>query len=103
MARSADMAASASTRQRSIPGSELLSILLESGQLLGSEMLVVTADPNARQLTRLLLSRAMGLAELTDAEAVRAALAEFDRLGRDRFLRGHGFGRLMTGIMNRPG
>jgi 5-methylcytosine-specific restriction protein A len=56
-------------------------------------MLVVTADPNARQLTRLLLSRAMGLAELTDAEAVRAALAEFDRLGRDRFLRRYGFGR----------
>jgi hypothetical protein len=34
----------------------------------------------------------MGLAELTDSEAVRKAVAEFDELGRDGFLRKYGFG-----------
>ena len=34
----------------------------------------------------------MGLGELTDCDAVRQALAEFDRLGREAFLEKYGFG-----------
>lgn len=35
----------------------------------------------------------MSLSDLTSAKAVRSALAEFDRRGRDAFLEFHGFGR----------
>lgn len=35
----------------------------------------------------------VGLGDLTDANAVRRAIAECDRLGRDAFLAKHGFGR----------
>ena len=35
----------------------------------------------------------MALSELTDPEAVRQAIAEFDRLGRTAFLERYGFGR----------
>lgn len=38
-------------------------------------------------------SAGRGLAKLTSAEAVRRAIAEFDELGRDRFLSKYGFGR----------
>lgn len=34
----------------------------------------------------------MPLSELTEPSAVRKAIAEFDELGRDRFLLKHGFG-----------
>jgi hypothetical protein len=33
----------------------------------------------------------MALSDLTDPDAVLRALAEFDRVGRDRFLKEHGF------------
>lgn len=36
---------------------------------------------------------AMTLSQITDPEAVKQAIAEFDRLGRDEFLRKYGFGR----------
>ena len=35
----------------------------------------------------------MGLADLTSREAVLKAVAEFDELGRDEFLKKYGFGR----------
>lgn len=34
----------------------------------------------------------MSIRELTDASAVRAAMAEFDRVGREAFLAEHGYG-----------
>src|SRR5919108_6204894 len=36
--------------------------------------------------------RRMALEEVTSAEAVRAAMAEFDSLGRDAFLKKHRYG-----------
>jgi 5-methylcytosine-specific restriction protein A len=38
----------------------------------------------------------VGLADLTEASAVTAAMAEYDRLGRDAFLGTHGFGKART-------
>lgn len=35
----------------------------------------------------------MGLGDLTDSAAVRAAVAEFDEIGRDAFLARYGFGQ----------
>jgi putative restriction endonuclease len=35
----------------------------------------------------------MALSDLTSGQAVRSAIAEFNRLGRDNFLSTHGFGR----------
>ena len=45
----------------------------------------------------------MVLAELTDPAAVTAALDEFDRLGRDAFLRKYGFGRSRNYFVERDG
>ena len=45
----------------------------------------------------------MVLAELTDPTAVSRAMDEFDRLGRDAFLRKYGFGRSRNFFVERNG
>ena len=45
----------------------------------------------------------MPLSELTSAIAVRRALAEFDRLGRDAFLDQYGFGRAREYFVQQDG
>jgi hypothetical protein len=45
----------------------------------------------------------VALAELTSREAVVAALDEFDRLGRDSFLKQHGFGTARRYFVKRDG
>jgi hypothetical protein len=45
----------------------------------------------------------VSLAELTDHRAVLQALAEFDRLGRDRFLKVYGFGPARTYFVHHAG
>ena len=41
----------------------------------------------------------MGLAEITNRQAVLEAIREFDRLGRDRFLNKYGFGRARSYLL----
>ena len=45
----------------------------------------------------------MSIRELTDPEAVRSAMAEFDRLGRDAFLGEHGYQRARRYFLRAPG
>jgi hypothetical protein len=45
----------------------------------------------------------VALSDLTDPEAVFAAIREYDELGRDEFLAKHGFGRAQHWILNHDG
>ncbi|WP_062435108.1 AAA family ATPase [Herbidospora daliensis] len=45
----------------------------------------------------------MGPGDLTSAEAVLAAIAEYDRIGRDKFIKKHGFGRSRKFVVKHDG
>ena len=45
----------------------------------------------------------MPISDLTSPDAVEAALAEFDQLGRDAFLKQYGFGRARRYFVSRGG
>ena len=45
----------------------------------------------------------MGLADMTDPEAVLKAVAEFDELGRDAFLAKYGYGRALRHFVMHDG